>query len=321
MDQPKLNVTFSGLCLFAFNRPLRSNGNGNGNGNGTAKPTSAQVLLQRLTRARPLSRKINDQPEVLDQHFPLLEFNLENWSSTSTRKADFHYRPDDSGRMTKGVCLLNGDDLTVHPDGKDEPKAPELQLSSSPPQKPVDPLRGQSLNTLFWMVTLDDVFPNNPLNPRIREVAPASNQPILARVTLNQGYLKTLELTNSPCTIVGAGPSTLNRRVGISFGLEVSCQERVEIRMTAMRNGTTTTRNLVLVSRDGANIEVGISNMEIDRFIGMDPADGPRAQADFEVFSNLLTDPIRGPKPFVLEASPGGSSGCCGHANCLVAGS
>ena len=96
---------------------------------------------------------------------------------------------------------------------------------------------------------------------------------------------------------------------------------RADFVLTAMRNGRTTTSSLVLVSRDGANIEIGIANMEIDRFIGMDPADGPRAQGDFEVFSNLLTHPIQGQKPFVLETSPGGSSGCCGRANCLVAGS
>jgi hypothetical protein len=311
MAQPQLNVTFSGLCFFDFDRPLK----------GDPKPTSAKVLLQRLTRARPLSRVVNAQPEVLDQHFPLLEFNLADWSPASTRKADFHYRPDDSGRMTKGVCLLNGEDLMIHPDGKPAPASPELQLSTSAPLNPVNPLSGHSLNTLWWMVTLDEVFPKNPLNSRIRDVAPASNQPVLGRITLNQGYLKTLELTNSPCTIVGAGPTSFNRRVGTSFGLEISCQERVEIRMTAMRNGRTTTSSLVLVSRDGANIEIGIANMEIDRFIGMDPADGPRAQGDFEVFSNLLTHPIQGQKPFVLETSPGGSSSCCGRANCLVAGS
>ncbi len=309
MAQPQLRVTFSGLCLFDFNFPLR----------GPTLPTKASVLLQRLTRARPLSRVVNGQAEVLDQHFPLLEFNLKNWSPASTRKANFHYLPDDSGRMTKGVCLLNGDDVTIHPDVNPDPEKPTLNLVTSAPPPSAVPPTGTALETLWWMVTLDDVFPGNPLNPRIRKTDPASNQPTLARVTLNQGSLKTRELTNSPCTIVGPGISSFNRRVGTAFGLEVYCQENVEIRMKTMRNGRMETSKLVLVSKDGSDIEIGISNMEIDRFIGMDPADGPRALGDFEVFTSLLTNPITGLKPILLETSPGGSSGCCGHANCLSA--
>ena len=111
MTQPQLRVSFSGLCLFDFNPPL----------SGEVKPTNAKVLLQRLTRARPLAQTVNAQPEVLDQHFPLLEFNLADWSPSSTRKADFHCLPDATGKMTKGVCLLNGEDVTIHPDGAPEP--------------------------------------------------------------------------------------------------------------------------------------------------------------------------------------------------------
>jgi hypothetical protein len=311
MPQPQLRITFSGLCLFDFDRPLK----------GAVKPTKAQVLLQRLTRAKPLSRVVNGQTEVLDQHFPLLEFNLADWSPESTRRADFHHLPDASGRMTKGVCLLNGEDLTIHPDGNPEPANPALQLSRSEPLNSVNPQRRKDLQTLWWMATLDEVFPKNPLDQRIRDTAPASNQAILSRITLSQGYLKTEELTNSPCTIVGPGPSSFNRRVGTSFALEVGCRETVEIRMTAIRNGRTTTSKLVLASKDGADMGIGIANMEIDRYIGMDPADGPSSQGDFEVFTNLLESPIQGLKPFLLESSPGNSSGCCGRANCLVTGS
>jgi hypothetical protein len=310
MIQPQLRISFSGLCLFDFDPPL----------SGDVKPTKANVLLQRLTRAQPLSQTINAQPEVLDQHFPLLEFNLADWSPSSTRKADFHCLPDAAGKMTKGVCLLNGEDVTIHPDGDPEPPEPALRLSRSRPQEEINPQRPEDLDTLWWMATLDQVFSANPLDSRIRGTAPGSNQPILARVLLNQGYLKTRELTNSPCTIVGAEPSGFNRRVATSFALELSCRDMVEIRMTAVRNGKRTASKLVLYSRDGADLEIGISNMEIDRFIGMDPADGPRAQGDFETFTNLLRDPIEGRKPFLRESGPGNSSGCCGRANCLVTG-
>jgi hypothetical protein len=309
MAQPQLRISFSGLCLFDFNRRLSEE----------TKPTQAQVLLQRLTRARSLSRMVNGQAEVLDQHFPLLDFSLANWSPASTRMADFHYLPDARGRMTRGACLLNGEDLTIHPDGNPEPTSPALQLSRSAPQDPVNPQSPEDLETLWWMATLDQVYPNNPLDPRIRETAPASNQAVLARVTLSQGSLKTKELSNSPCTVVGPGPSPFNRRVATGFELEIGCREMVEIRMTAMRNGRTTTSKLVLDVKDGADLEIGIANMEIDRYIGMDPADGPRSQGDFEIYTSFLTKPIRGLKPFLLETSPGGSSGCCGLANCFGA--
>lgn len=315
MPNPQVRIAFSGLCLFDFDPPL----------NGPVKPTQARVLLQRLTRARPLSRVVNSQPEVLDQHFPLLEFNLANWNPTSTRKPDFHCSPDSSGKMTKGVCLLNGEDLTLLPDSKEEPRQP-LQLSRSQPGNTVDPQTDQDRNTLWWMATLNEIFPGNPLNPLIRDTSPASNQPVLARITLNQGWLKTRELTNSPVTIVGAGPSSFNRRVATAFELEIADPDKgginsVEISMTRIRNGKKTASKLILNSVQGADVEIGITNMEIDRFIGMDPSDGPRAQADSEVFTDLLTRPIQGSKPFLLETAPGGSTGCCGHANCFTAGS
>jgi len=306
MSEPQLHISFAGLCLFDFDPPLK----------GSVKPNQVRVLLQRLTRARPLSRLVNSRPEALDQHFPLLEFDLANWNSASTRTADFHCFPDASGRMTKGVCLLNGEDLTIHSEGDPGP----LRLSRSEPGDKVDPRSPQDLETLWWMATLDDVFPNNSLADRIRTTPPGSNQPILARITLNQGYLKTQELTNFPCTIVGSGPSSFNRRVATAFEFEMDCQRTVEIEMTRFRNGKQTTSKLILNSVNGADLQIRILNMEIDRFIGMDPADGPRAQADFEIFADLLTAPIPEPKPFLLESGPGGSTGCCGMANCFSAG-
>ena len=302
----QLRISIAGLCLFNFDPPLK----------GGQKPTQVQVLLRRLNRARPLSRVVNSQPEVLDQHFPLLEFDLANYDPASTREADFHCQPDARGRMTKGVCLLNGEDLTIHSDGESE----SLLLSRSEPSNRQDPQTPADKDTLWWMVTLDDVFPNNPLNPLIRDGAPGSNQPILARLTLDQGYLRTQDLTNAPCTIIGAGPSGFNRRVATSFAHELGCKRTVEIEMKKVRNGRTATRKLTLNAENGNDVEIGIFNMEIDRFIGADPTDGPRSQADFEVFADLLTEGIKGPKPFLLETTPGGSSGCCGRANCLVTG-
>src|SRR6476661_6751265 len=106
---PMLRITFSGLCTFIFDRPLRE----------SPRPSEVTVLLQRLTQARELKNRMSARTEILDQHFPLLSFFLTDYDGkASTRFADVHCLPDANGRMTKGACLLNGEDLTILLDGR-----------------------------------------------------------------------------------------------------------------------------------------------------------------------------------------------------------
>ncbi|HEV2851557.1 MAG TPA: hypothetical protein VHC97_02020 [Thermoanaerobaculia bacterium] len=309
-----LRLSFSGLCTFVFDPPL--------GGDGSAR-REATVLLQRLTRARALANQVNLQPEVIDQHFPLLEFNLADLQPESTRRADFHCFPDAAGRMTRGVCLLNGEDLTIGAEGRE--LAGGLSFSRQAPKDLANPqLSEEEQASLFWMVTLEDAVPGNAaLNPKLLGTDPGSNQPILARVKLTEGRLRTRELTDSPYTVAGSkGSSSLNRRVATAFELEVDCGSKVRIRMVSHRNGSKTERALVLAAAGGGDVEVGIANMEIDRYVGLDAAAGPRVEADFEVYSDLLANPpAKGePRPFLSNVSPGNSSGMGGVSGCVPVG-
>jgi hypothetical protein len=297
---PTLRLSLSGLCTFVFDPPLQETG---------ATSRKLTILLQRLTRARPLSNRVNLQPEVLDQHFPLLDFNLRDLQEGS-RKADFHCFPDAAGRMTRGVCLLNGEDLSILVDGvKTEGRPLTFSLAEPANLDNPSPLEQESL---FWMAALEDARPGAALDRRLFETAPGSNQPILARVQVTEGRLKTRELTDLPFTVAGSvGATRLNRRIATAFELEMHFEKTVKIEMVANRNGRTTRSSLVLAPAGGGDLEAGIANMEIDRFIGMDPASGPRVEADFEVYSDLLANPPgRGePRPFLRQAGAGISSG------------
>jgi hypothetical protein len=300
---PTLRVKFSGLCTFIFNTRLKDNGKP-----ASPKPTEATVLLQRLTRARPLTSKAGAKPEVLDQHFPLLEFNLKDYVPGSTRRADVHCMPDSDGAMTKGTCLLIGEDLSFLIDGQKMDRH-ALELSNDEPKHKNSPsLNRQERDSLWWMATLGDVFPDTPeINPVILNTPPGSNQPILARVQLTEGRLRTLELTDSACTIVPPGLSQFNQRVATAFELAIPFSSTVAIRTVANRNGKTTQGDLMLRPADGGDLQIEIMNMEINRLVGMDGASGPRAEADFGVYAELLAKkiPENVPVPFLRQVSIG----------------
>jgi hypothetical protein len=298
-----LRIAFSGLCTFAFTgRPLKGEGD---------PPTEVVVLLQRLTRARSLSNAASARSEVLDQHFPLLEFKLNDFNPASTRKADVHCRPDADGDMTKGICYLNGEELTIFLDGRPM-RSDSLDLSRKRPANPEAlNLTQEERDSLWWMATLQDVFPGNPrINPKILEVQPGSNQPVLARVKLSEGTLRTLELTDAPCTVVGSSSSSFNQRVGTSFELAIDFEHTVEIEMVSNRNGKREKKRLVLWGpRRKGDLQIGIMNMEIDRVMGVDPASGPRPEADFSVYADILQDRVEGPIPFLRQTFPGSPAG------------
>lgn len=298
-----LRIAFSGLCTFAFkDHPLKGDGD---------PPTEVKVILQRLTRARPLSNVASARSEVLDQHFPLLEFALDDFNPASTRKADVHCKPDENGNMTKGICYLNGEELAIYLDGKPMSSDALTFLRHKPGDPSVLNLTQKDRDTLWWMATLQDVFPGNPrINPKILDVEPGSNQPVLARINLSQGYLRTLELTDAPCTVVGASSSSFNQRVGTSFELAVEFENTVEIEMVSNRNGKREKRRLILWGpRRGGDLRIGIMNMEIDRVMGVDPASGPRPESDFSVYADVLQDRVEGPIPFLRQTFPGNPAG------------
>ncbi|HEY0514007.1 MAG TPA: hypothetical protein VGH73_19015 [Thermoanaerobaculia bacterium] len=301
---PTLHIKFSGLCNFVFDRRLKPGQGANGD---ALPPSEAVVLLQRLTRARPISNlATTTKQEILDQHFPLLEFSLADYDPASTRFADVHCSPDASGKMTKGTCLLNGEDLTLLTDGrKMEPNS--LELSRDRPADAGSPnLSKRERDSLWWMATLEDAFPKDAeINPLVLNTPPGSNQPILARMLLSEGRLRTLELTDFVCTIVPPVSPNFNQRVATSFEFSIPFSNSITIQTVANRSGRTTPSELVLRPDGGGDIQIEIMNVEINRLVGLDPASGPRAEADFGVYADLLKNPILGSVPFLRQAISG----------------
>jgi hypothetical protein len=306
---PTLRIKFSGLCTFVFDKQLKR---------GDGVPSEATVLLQRLTRARQLSSKGGAKPEILDQHFPLLEFGLADYDPASTRMADVHRTPDSSGRMTKGTCLLIGEDLAILPDGR-KLERHALELSNTPPQdKAVSNLSRRERDSLWWMATLQDAFPTNfVINPSILTTPPASNQPILARVALTEGRLRTLELTEAACTIVPPPDKDFNQRVATSFEFAIPFSSTVTIKTSAIRNGKAAESQLIFKPASGGDLQIEIMNMEINRLVGLDPANGPRAEADFGVYADLLKSPPDAKNvPYLRQSSAGDPAGAP-HSTCV----
>lgn len=298
---PNLQIKISGLCVFAFDRPLKKEG---------PPPTRATLLLPKLTHARALNNFVNQRYEVLDQHFPLLVFNLNARDSASSRDIDFMI-PDpknpDRKKIDQGVCLLFGEDVTIKTDDDKVPH--KLELDQTPPAKPLaataDPKEKLSL---WWMATLDDAFPGKGnVNPLFLDNPPGPNQAVLARVQLTQGRLATTDLTDHPCTFMPPGDPKFYQRIATSFTLDLPFQEKVEINVERREDGKISASNLIL--KGPGNVQIEIKNMEIDELIGMKKSYSPRPEADFEVYADILAQPIEGKPPFLRQTGPGSPAG------------
>jgi hypothetical protein len=297
---PNLQIKISGLCVFAFDRPLKKAG---------PPPTRATLLLPKLTHARALNNFVNQRYEVLDQHFPLLVFDLDARDPASTRDSDFLVPDTARTRIEKGVCLLFGDDLTITTD--DGKVASKLNLDQTPPTKPlattVDPKERQSL---WWMATLEDAFPGKgEVNPLFIDNPPGSNQAVLARVQLTQGRLASAELTDHPCTFMPPGNPKFYQRIATSFTLDLPFKEKIEINIERREDGKISPSQLILRPPSRSNFTIEIKNMEIDELIGMKKSYSPRPEADFEVYADILAQPIVGKPPFLRQTGPGSPAG------------
>ena len=310
---PNLHLTISGLCVFAFDQPLKGRGK---------LPTQATLLLQRLIRARELAHVTNGVNEILDQHFPMLEFDPEDRdTAVSTRGPDFLFAPEAQGKMQKAVCTLFGDDLTILIDG--QPMKPNaLQLTrDQPADQNASNLTGANKDTLWWMATLEDAFPGHgTVDPIFTRNPPGPNQKILARVVLSEGTLKTLDLSDEACTFVSPGSATFNQRIATSFVLEIPFGKTVEISMSRPNGSRIENRRLVFSPAAGKDLQIAIRNMEVDQAIGVPHDYSSRATADFEVYAELLpAGVVRGLKPVPLPVGPGGTSGA-GNSRCPPTG-
>jgi hypothetical protein len=314
---PNLRVKISGLCVFAFERPLKTS---------VEPPTAATLLLQKLTHARALSNVPNQRYEILDQHFPLFVYNLADRDSASTRTTDFLAVPDANGKqMTKGVCLLFGDDVKILSDmdssekqnGRSDGKngASRLQFDLKGPKDKDNPTEDE-LKSLWWMATLQDAFPEAEIDPVFVQSAPGANQAILARVKLDRGLLTTDQRTDRPCTFVSPGNQKFDQQVATSFNLDIPFKEKIVIEITRKIEGRVEPSKLILApsGHGSGGLEIEIKNMEIDELIGMKRSYSPRPEADFEIYADLLKkkpDGFSAPKTttYLRQTGPGNPAG------------
>ncbi|HEY2292083.1 MAG TPA: hypothetical protein VGM86_15395 [Thermoanaerobaculia bacterium] len=324
---PNLRVKISGLCIFAFEPPPQ----------GEEKPTCAHLLMQKLTYARVLnSAPHQDYAAALDQHFPLLVFSLPDRDSVSTRQTNFFAVPSADGKqMTKGVCVLFGDDVEVLPDGADgAPKngnknggnGTSLQFDRSAPN-PKDKANPtpEELRSLYWMATLQDAYPADEktgkpaaeIDPVFYKNPPGANQAIVARVELKQGQLTTDQLTDHICTFVPPGNQKFNQKIALAFNWDIPFKDKVVIRTTKRIEGRVEPSDLVLTpsGHGDGDLEIEIKNMEIDELIGVSRSYSPRPEADFEVYADLLKDrssrfPMGAQPPtYPRQVAPGNPAG------------
>jgi hypothetical protein len=307
---PKLKIQFYGLCMFVFNGSIKNKG---------PKPTEARVLLPKLTRARQLRHVVNGRNEVLDQHFPFLEYDLKNRSPESDRKPNFLLPESEDGEMPRGVCLLFGDDIEIRPDGK---KGSGLSVVKDEPRdKNWRTAEGEDRETLWWLATLEDAFPGGGrVRKEFYQNEPGPNEAILTRVLLDVGKLRTDAVTDESCMFVHPGSPTFSQPVATHLALDVDFERHVEIVMTRRENGKPEEQKLVLVPK-GDEMKIEIKNVEVDEMIGIeDRFVGRRPEADYEVYAGLSEDlPPGAPIPIVRKVGPHNAAGNSGSV-CPPAG-
>jgi hypothetical protein len=308
-----LQIDISGLCVFAFDSPLKS---------GDSDPTEAALLLPKLTHARTLRHVVNKQNEVLDQHFPILQFRLADQNTAgSSRFADFLCFPDANAQMTTGCCLLHGDELEIAIDGA--ALAGALKLSRKEPvNKDPQALSPDEKASLWWMATLEDAFPDQKgkLKPELLETPPAANQAILAKARLAQGRLRTSALTNERCTFVPVGSKQFDQFVAIRFTFDVDFSEKVEIAMTRRDDDGMRKSVLALKAPSDGPLRLALKNVEIDSLIGISAAYSDKLpEADFEIYAELadgVSAIAEAPLPFPRRIGPALSGGIGGGSVC-----
>ncbi len=70
---------------------------------------SVTILVPNLLKPRPLNNRRNGQQEILDPHFPILDFDLQNRQASSTRPVDL------STNDGRGICHLETEKIEILP--------------------------------------------------------------------------------------------------------------------------------------------------------------------------------------------------------------
>jgi hypothetical protein len=286
-----LNITFAGLCAFAFDSPVKG---------GAAKPTDAIVLMPKLLRGE-LTPGPGTTMDFREPHFPQLIYPQAARVDVVTPSPDLK-RPDDGMEL----LFLFEEELAILPDGNPQ-TLNALQLDNRKPANLTDPSQvttAADQNSLFWLTALTDAFPtsNGRVDPVQLNSGPSLTGKIIAKVPISQGTLITDRRSSFACTFSANGASSasssFNQLVAIRLKLTIPIQQFVDFRLP------TAGKTLRLTAPGGGNsLDVTISNIEIDDFVRV-PLLIPqvmRHDIDFSTYFGLSALPS--PAPHLIFSS------------------
>lgn len=260
---------------------------------------SVTILVPNLLKPRPLNNRRNGQQEILDPHFPILDFDLQNRQASSTRPVDL------STNDGRGICHLETEKIEILPlPGL----AQDFKLLTGVPNDVDNPTPGEK-RSLFWLVTMEQASPGNgALEPGL-DAAPLNRKGrIITQVKLERGTLATHALSENSCRIEPLDQNPLDRRVAASLQLLI---ENVPIHVAlSMKKEGKPAQTLFLAPPDGTSeVRVRLMSREFEH-IGLpeppEPDELDQPVADFEVFYDLVKgfDREQGIRPFLFEVVP-----------------
>jgi hypothetical protein len=241
------------------------------------------LLLPNLVRSRLVGQ---NQNQVLESHFPMLEFDLADLDPTSPRKADLSRQ--ESGR---GACLLLGESVTF------ALETPGVQPTSFAfPTS--NPSAGQLTATdadgdsLAWLARLSRAAPNRRVDPILIDgIFDASVQSrIISRIKLPKGRLRVSGRSKAVCrfepTVDGDQP--YRQQIATELALEI---DNVEGPVAILTTNASTGAGRTVVLRPGRRrevLEIRLRNSELDDFLAVPLALAPAEVSDFDVFYDLV---------------------------------
>lgn len=271
-----------------------------------APADSMNILVPNLRRPRLLEPFSAEDPQILDPHFPFLEFPEGARLDSSTRQVDLA-RPV-AGRS---LCHLAGEEIEILVPGLDR----VFTMNTLRPVDLEEPTPEEE-RSLFWIATVEEASPGKGLLKPDLLTAPLENDaPIATRLRFDTGHFCTHLLSTNVCRFEPQMDGDVMRRYAIRLALEITgVPDRVTV---SMKKGEVT-QELHLAPRAGqTSLEIQLSNRELEDILNPNPSPAAvavrepgRPLADFHVFYDFSRDFVAGePRRFLQEVEIEGKDG------------
>lgn len=242
----ELRITFTGLCAFVFDHPLKGSG---------LAPTKATILMPNVLKGMLISGPRN-VPSFRASHYPQLIYP--HWTAAPNSPFDL------LGSDGRALLFLWEEHLEILPDGK--PQKGKLTLSRKEPHNFRHP-HPDEIPSLWWMVAVTDAFPfsSGRIDSMHLDYSPSANGSIISRLEISQGTLSTAELSPFPLQFLPPASGDFNRRIAASLVLSMRAEKYVDVDLPTRKS------KLRLQPRGTDPLEIKINNIEIEDFIAPPP--------------------------------------------------